>query len=490
MELIKLAERHYEKIWPKSPKDPQQHWSPQERGKWLSDLEAWLLNFVCPAVAESINRPRFREQATWSLEKLQVGAGSEERQRIEAVDRSLVECAKALVKLAKNAPLDKALKELCPLQEVIVKEEVLIGSGSCQRISAEKGTHDALALEHSQVKGIAGRCWTDLVFPGDYFYPLGGMMMKAPPLNEAMPKPPPHDGQALKGPQIRPHWGNFIVSLNPKMLPIGDFISRTMLQRVEIHFGTIASFRDKCLAANAKVKRPYPKQIADVEKAWEQLEADYQSLQSIMLAAPAVQIRESCVTLTQVYAAFHPSPNLYWLDLPPEAIESEAAILKERLMHSRGDEIAERIATALSYLHQIYATDTPEEAEKQSAINEAIANRDLVLIQEPRKAYWDGEPIEVDWYRHKQSWRFLMALARKATRRSPVGWEDLFGNDDYDINDDQDNDKVTARSAMSTAFGRLKSHLPPDLWKYIQPDKHQTQAYVMDLPPGRRAYIF
>ena len=447
MDRLLLAKRRYGEILSNQPKGlrdfPRRH----------QTLEAWLVNDVGLAVAERVNHPDFRKQATWSLVQLKAGANSKERLQIEVVAQSLVTCAKTLTRLAKNAPLAEVLKKHCPPQEVAVKEAVPSDNGYYQRLSREKGIQDPLALELSLVEQIADRFWTDLVCPNDYFQPRGEW--------------------ELKDPQVKLYLAEFMMLPDPKLLPVGDLISRTMLQRVENLIRVIHSARNRCLAAHDHVTRGYPKQIADMDNAWEQLKTDYRSLQSLILAIPALQIRESCMILTQVYAAFQPSPDLRWLSLPQEVINVEAASLRCRLASDMCNEIADRVAASLEDLHKLLgSTDTSE----QTVVKEAIASRGLVLVEESRQAYWDGDPIEAKWNRYDVSWRFLMVLAQKAPRSSPVGEADLF-------------DKAVGLSAMSTEFGRLKSRLPASLWSYIRPVKHPPRTYRLDLP-SNRVFIF
>jgi hypothetical protein len=443
MDRIELAERRYKAIVREPLPD---RWQLPHR-----ELEAWLLNDVCSVVADYAKRPRFREQAAWPLEKLRVGTDSAERQLLDPFDHALVKCAKALTKLAANAPIASVLKEICPPTEAIVREVIRITGGNSRRVGAEKGTVNTLAIEASQVRAIAERFWTDLVCQDDYFEPRGGWMRKSPEGR----------GQA----------GEFIVSLNPELLPVGNLVVRTMLRRVEILFSLVDSFRNKCLAAIARATRRYPAQLKAQNDAWESLEVAYRSLQEGMRDAPAAQICESCIIMTQVYAAFAQSPNLQWLNLPEESIRTGAQGLRFRLTHSKGLEIVERIAAALGDLRGLYAGARPN----LSAIEEAVASGGLVVVQVPREAYWAGDRIDADWHGSDTSWKLLVALAKKAVTESQVGEADLFEN-------------VVSRSAMSTVYGRLKKLLPASLWKHILPG-NEPRTYRMDLQ-GKRAYLF
>ena len=53
-----------------------------------------------------------------------------------------------------------------------------------------------------------------------------------------------------------------------------------------------------------------------------------------------------------------------------------------------------------------------EPDDPAEAVEAAITRGGLVLVEVPRQAYWDGEPVEIDWARHTSLWELLWELAR------------------------------------------------------------------------------
>jgi hypothetical protein len=53
-----------------------------------------------------------------------------------------------------------------------------------------------------------------------------------------------------------------------------------------------------------------------------------------------------------------------------------------------------------------------EPADPAEAVEWAVAGGGLVLAETPRRAYWAGEPIPVDWARQTAMWVLLWELAR------------------------------------------------------------------------------
>jgi len=76
------------------------------------ELSVWLEQDVCPVVEELSGRPDFQVPARWPLDRLQPGAASGERNLVNKVDAGLVECARALVILAREPAVWTALLQL------------------------------------------------------------------------------------------------------------------------------------------------------------------------------------------------------------------------------------------------------------------------------------------------------------------------------------------------------------------------------------------
>jgi len=389
MDRLSLAERRYLQVVP----TPVQSWTEfPDRG-----LVLWLADDVCPVIEDYCRRPAFREQASWPVRVLVAGAPTAERRCIESVDKALVQCAKALLQVAgrKHSVTQAQSPSWSPV------ETVEISGAGVRRAIRTPATKDTGPLERFQVEMIARRFWTDLVCPEDYFEPCGGWLEKR------------------HSKRVQP--GEFLVSLNPELHPVGDFVTRCLLRRVELLRQVLDQFRVRCL------QRAGGKLSEVAGRAWEELEANIRSLRAACQTRLSAQVRDSCVILVQVYAAFHPAPDCRWLSLSESSIASGVLMLRHRLTHARNAEMPERIAAALGDLRRLYVGDTPQAAER----DEAIASGGLVVVADPPGVFWEekkSRPSGVDfhpagsssspWHPREEAWRLVISTTRRL--RTPL----------------------------------------------------------------------
>lgn len=440
MDRIELAERRFQQILPTTAT------------RWLEarprrEVLVWLRDDVAPVLEEYVGRPAFRAYATWSLRSLTPGCGSPERRAVEAVDGDLVRAADALAGLADNDAVTRALVDLNPPRERPVVTAVVLEGDGPPRETREPRIVDSLELPWRQTRNIAARPWTDLVCPFDYFSPRGGMMLKVR-----------HPEGVTEG--------EFVVSLNPELHPVGDFIMRCMFRRVDGWVQCLEDFRRLCYSAWDRAGRPDPALAEAEQLAWLGLRRRVSDLRVFCLTGGAATLRDSCVTLTQAYAAFHPAPDLSWLGLPGHILTHDPGALRHQITGSRSSESLERIATALGDLRRLPGGAAPP----RSAVTEAVATGGLVLVDRPRAAYWAGERIDADWDRHPKPWEFLRELAAKALVSAAVGEKDLYAD-------------PTSLSTMANRLRRLKSLLPASLHAQVVPAG--TRSYRLDLDVGR-----
>jgi hypothetical protein len=84
-----------------------------------------------------------------------------------------------------------------------------------------------------------------------------------------------------------------------------------------------------------------------------------------------------------------------------------------------------------------------ESPDPEDAMEAAIAAGHLVLVESPRTASWNRQPIDVDWHRFKSLWEFFWELSRQAKLGRPLDrW--TFGRNQ-------------ARNVVSNRKNKLKS---------------------------------
>ena len=72
--------------------------------------------------------------------------------------------------------------------------------------------------------------------------------------------------------------------------------------------------------------------------------------------------------------------------------------------------------------------EADELLDAEEAFEYAIANNELVLNSQTREVYWNGDLIEIDWFRFDANWTFVWELARHAKAGRPVDSFTFGGN--------------------------------------------------------------
>lgn len=436
MDRIEWAERGYQQI----VRTPVAAWDEVP----VRNLEVWLRDAVAPLVAEYIRRPRFQEFAAWPLRALRPGSGTPARSAVEAVDQSLVQCARTIRKALQSARLQRALKTFLPPKPVAASETVLIDGGGSKIISRKTNDYSPLPAMEAQIESIAQRFWTDLVNPGDYWQPSTRWLLR-------------EGVQTLSS-------GELVASLNPELHRAGDFMTRCLDRRVSLLAEELKAARHAILTATRSLGPSAPKASLLVSSDLAQVQVRIRELYAACWPEPEGAYRDSCITLVQAYVAYHPNPDVEWLG--DAAAESSVGghVFRQSVSHARKLEVTERVAAALADLRRIYAEEPPG----QSALEEAVARGGLVIAESSRQVFWSGKKLNIAWSRGSKPWKLLLMLARKAAFEGFVVEEDIY-------------DDVVSGSAMATLFGRLKKLLPPELKKAILPGP-EPRSYRLALP--------
>ncbi|MBW3597267.1 MAG: hypothetical protein KY475_08335 [Planctomycetes bacterium] len=410
----------------------------------MRDVVIWLREDVSRVLEEYAFRPTFRAYASWPVVALCPGAETPERHLVERAGEQLVECAEALLKVLRLRTVLRKIGELFPPTSTVVSQTVEIRNGGQRPFAAERAIVDHFQIELGQLQAVADRDWTDLVNVADYFEPQQEFVET-------------EDGEWLQR-------GEWVVSVNPELLPAGNFIVRCLRKRISMRHEILKACRGRCLVALRQIRRKL-KGCDAVEEAWTSLTQTVDEIERTFQTGREARLRDACVVSTQLYGAFHPDPDLSWLGLDPEIVENGLAMVKFRLRTFQGAHMLERAAASLGDLRRLYEEGRPD----QSEIEESIASGGLVILESDHIAYWEGKQLTKEIV--GTSWKFLHALARKARHRAAVEERDVF-------------DKVVSDSAMSTAWGRLKKMLPAPLWSRVKLGA-APRTYRLDLEPHR-----
>jgi hypothetical protein len=445
VDRLDFALRQYQELAPKRPGE-------------LTRLEVdrfrlWISDDVSAAVAGYTSRPAFQDCATWSLRSLAPGATTSERGQVNAIDVSLVESAGMLLRLADFPAIQNQLAAANRPTQYVSRETVQIGSDENRVLGREFSSYDQLAFERSQVESVAAHFWDDLVSPLDYFGPYRAFRFQD---------------------SAEPQWGNFIPSFNRALHPVGDFVVRCMLERIDTLTDILAAYRLKVRAA-ALSDVAMQDSLSQEDVAWGELNRNSADLRVSSNDASTARRRDSCVILTQVFVGFHAiTPKVDWLGLP-EWIVERGRSLGGHCGSRMAPELLDRIAVGLNDLKSVYDDQLPT----RSAIDEAVATGGLVIDEGACTVYWKGVRIQPskDWKSQRRQWTILCQLAKKAKAGTEISAADIY-------------DDIVSASTLSTAVNRLRELLSSqlDLEKLIVSGS-KPGTYRLDLPRGH-VFIF
>ena len=401
----------------------------------LRKLRVWLSHDVGRVVDELSRRPTFREHAGWVIHSLRNGSNSEERRVVDRLESALQDAAKGYAKLLNNPRITAQLHACFPPRSHNVGETVEIRSDSAPRVLKRRvGLIDESEMEMSQLRHFSNQGSNEyaLVRIDDYFEPQQGYV------------------QDQNGTHIQA--ASHIVSLNPELHPVGNFVLQSANRRLDESLRLLTTIRRKVATAIRELRREYAGQKL-VEAAWDRLQSELHVYRATFQSGQKNDLRNACIVLTQIYAAFHPAPDLDWLGLPDRLIQNGKVVLQHRIQGFRGGELFERVNGALIRLQRLYEDGAP----LLSAFEEGVASGDLVLISDERTLYWEGSPVLFAAHTHHKSWELLLPLVKKARTGGFVTERDVFG------------ERITGRSGMAMRMQRLKELLPGSLRKLILP---------------------
>ena len=443
MDRIELAERRYRQIVP----EPVQNWAEMP----VRELGIWLKDEVAPLVGEYTARPRFRDAACWSLHGFRDGADTPIRRQVDATAAALTRHARLLRAVLRSRRVVAAVGEsLLPLR--LVDHELVVTGSGARPISRTVREVDQLPVMSAQIEAIARPFWRDLVDPADYLEPRGAWLLRDEPSEHVTA-------------------GEFVVSLNPELHAIGDFISRCLFRRVEVLAEILERADRAVMACIPALARAAPKCVSELVRDRDQLQETIRQLHTICRPDDEAVVRDSCVILAQVYAAFHPAPDVEWLGLPDDVIEVGRHTLRHRFTNARNPELTERVAAALGDLRRLYVNEPPG----QSALEEAVARGGLVLTMSPCAAYWAKKLLAINWANNDRPWKMLVALARKGRLGAAVEERDLCP-------------AGASFSTMPNLCARLKKLLPAELRKQILPGD-EPRSYRLKLESAQIVVI-
>lgn len=388
MERIELAERQYSRIAPK----PGATW-PQIP---LRHISVWLKDYVCPVVEDLVGNPVFQRCTRWSMEQFAGNRITSGAALVAKVDQSLVDAAQAQLAIIADKAVKQAVAAQNPPKKTITRETVEITSNGIRRVSAVEEMVDSLPRQLAQVRRLADHRFASLACGFDFFAPVGSLV-------------PSEELASRRREGISVTEGDLVVSLTPELHSVGDFVTRTMLRRVDVWTDCLRSHRRMLYTTMRAISagRGKLQRLQEAEEtAWSNLSKTTTALRRFCSTGPTARLCDACMTLTQAYASFHPEPDLGWLGLPENIIRHGIDHLKQDIRSGKSLESLDRIAAALPLLRELPAGDDCVEA--------AIQAGHLVLVRKPAQAFWEQNAVGNVWHKNARPFLLLWKLAEKA----------------------------------------------------------------------------
>lgn len=411
-------------------------------------LRVWLEDDVIPSLTELTTLPRFRDLATFSIRVLAPGADSEQRRAVEDVDRGLMSAANALLAVVDHPSILERFPRSTSSSTPVKQGSVEISSDHGTVISPAS-LRENPELEIAALRRVARHDKGNLVQLDDYFSTRQEIVVL-------------EDGTRLQR-------GELINSLNHRLLAIGDLVGRTLRRRMDLRLQAIYTVRTRINQLLTDLALAELEVVMSFRRADEELQTSVRRLQALVFADSEARLRDSCVTLTQVYAALHPAPELEWLGIREELLAEARGLFPSVLRGHRGSVVHDRIARAVADMDILYRGIDP----CSTRLELAIQSGGLVIDMQGRTAWWDRTQIELG--NSVKNFKFLSALARKTRWR-----QDLIEDDVYD--DDQADSP--SPSALPNLWSRVGRVLPGSLSQLIGRGR-QPRSYRLNLEPHR-----
>lgn len=434
MEPWKLAARRYQQIVP----EPVTAWHEFPRSQLLS----WIKTDVCAAVEQYVERARFQEYAAWSIATFAEHSETEERCLVDRMSDQIRQVATVLAELLEFESVQELCRRRYPTQKRVAKETVDITESGASVVDRGFDESDELAFNHRRVQCLSSGARRQYVNVHDFFDPVPEFTQGA-------------DDQWIQK-------GDTIVSVNYRLHPVGEFVVRALFERAQPEVELLSEMSSICVSSDRTDSDDLTPLLTKLKEQQNELSSIWQELSERLLAGEEVRKRNSCVILTQIYAAFHINPKLNWLELPEEIIQRGKGIIKLRFDGLSSAEITERIAAALDDLGRLY---NPEEESSLTALERAVQTKRLVLNRDTQEFYWEQSgPQRLTG----QKWDYLCALALSAREM-----RDAVPSDVYDDEDKKD-------STFPTGIHRLQKALPEGVLGLIKPGI-QSRSYQLQL---------
>lgn len=411
-------------------------------------MRTWKNEDLIPALEEFFHRPRFREFARWPIDAFHKDSTNALRIIVNKIDAQFTVLVETLWETLIDPQVNSRLRHLFPPKPMIVGETVVITGDP----KVPDQVVEQIIEPREPVDGMGGSLRffltrSFIVNVNDYFSPQQEFTID------------PDKKVAVQR-------GGMIVSLRPRLLPVGNMIVRSLKTRVHDLEETL-----KPIWKDLQQGIPSEKQELKlaIEAMWCELVLSLKSLRAELNSVPNQKMIDACIAGTQIFGALKPQADLSWLGLDDDVVKAGSFAVQFRLTSLHAGEVLDRLVRHLAVLETLYEPHESDQSEFEKAVTEKL----LVIRESDQTIYWKGEPLQDSQSRKPLSeyqFKLLFRLTQKTRINSSVTMNDIY------------KDKVLTDNAFAKLKGRLCSILPLELSELIQSTTRAgSAAYILKL---------
>jgi hypothetical protein len=355
----------------------------------LSDrVEQWLSTEVCPVVEQLGSSRKFQSAALWSVNHFAPSTKTDERKLVEKVEQRLINLAAGLSTFI-----------------TVARQEAPHGDSTVIQFAQ---------LHEKTAAYVANKPWIDLVCILDFFGPTRDLHLDSVKLDH-------EHTQAFRNRNVQ--------------LPLGDYVTRLLLHRVDYWVKTLLRIVDGAISL-------VPGGLGTSErfKAWNfiktrrfELCEAVEELVSICNEPTRQKQRDAAAALTLIYSAYAANPQLAWLGADESCWKVGGKILRSWVRRRGTVQILERDPSGVVLLtppvqeslsdpsvirHIAYSLQEMKNFfddfdDPKDVIAESVELATLVMVDRERREVWFNGTLACDavWDKHEKSWDFLWKLA-------------------------------------------------------------------------------
>eukprot|EP00913_Durusdinium_trenchii_P022830 g21434.t1 len=290
MDRLEIAQQKYDQIAPQ----------PLQLDEQKSDeIEEWLRDYVVPLVADLQRNPAFRRHVNFGIERLAAETDTRERLQVVAVSDALVDCAAELERIGLQDEFRDLMTDRDLLQELNDRIYGVSSTASAQEDQNQGRDPRCIAAK------MVEQPWFDLVMSLDFPYRADHLYVQT-------------DDSSLD---------RAFDKFRPGIPVLGDGITRMLFARIDFWMHYLQGVWNQILMRIMQTSDDPHHEYETFFMTKHRLDNCVEELRATCLSGDDPRMRDACCALMQAYIAYHPRPQLPWLDMTADCYQAKAGIL-------------------------------------------------------------------------------------------------------------------------------------------------------------------